>query len=499
MSARETLIRGSFAAVMLGLLLIVLAGQDAPARAAPLSAPTFTVNSIDDAVASPPLDSGPCETLPNNGTCTLRAAIMKANHWPGGGATIVFAPQLSGTPIRLKFPASGVDDETTGDLNISQTVTIRGNGASQTIIDGNGSVTQDRVFLIGPGITVTMTGITIQDGAGGVFGAAGLGGGGLFNYGALRLDHSVVISNTAVPYNIIGGGGGIFNYQNASLTLVDSTIVGNHSTGGYGGGIGGLLYTLAVFSSTIRNNIGYFGGGIYVIHGNTTLFNTTVSDNAASSSGGGLASTGGTTTVVNSTVSGNVTNASGGGIWNSCACPSVLNLFNATIANNRADAQLTGSGTGGGVYNNNENDNIVNLQNSLLADNVASDFDVEHGYFVAPSDCSGALTSQDYNLVSWKSSDCTLTGGLHDQTNAAAHLGPLQDNGGPTWTQALLPGSQAIDAGRPEPGGCVDQYGAHLRTDQRGAPRPANGAGETICDIGAYELQRMLRVPLVLK
>jgi hypothetical protein len=60
-------------------------------------------------------------------------------------------------------------------------------------------------------------------------------------------------------------------------------------------------------------------------------------------------------------------------------------------------------------------------------------------------------------------------------------LGPLQSNGGPTQTHALLPGSPAIDAGNP--GGCRDKLGALLITDQRGFPRPAVG-----CDIGAYEL-----------
>src|SRR5262249_7654084 len=54
----------------------------------PTSPPTFTVNSLADVVASAPLDNGICETNPGNGICTLRAAIMKANHFPGGGVTI---------------------------------------------------------------------------------------------------------------------------------------------------------------------------------------------------------------------------------------------------------------------------------------------------------------------------------------------------------------------------------------------------------------------------
>ena len=60
-------------------------------------------------------------------------------------------------------------------------------------------------------------------------------------------------------------------------------------------------------------------------------------------------------------------------------------------------------------------------------------------------------------------------------------LGPLQDNGGPTQTQALLADSPAIDAG--DPSGCTDDLGAALTTDQRGFPRPVNG----LCDMGAFE------------
>jgi hypothetical protein len=62
-------------------------------------------------------------------------------------------------------------------------------------------------------------------------------------------------------------------------------------------------------------------------------------------------------------------------------------------------------------------------------------------------------------------------------------LGPLQNNGGPTLTHALLGGSPAIAAGNP--GGCRDQNGNLLTTDQRGFARPA--AGSPFCDIGAYE------------
>jgi hypothetical protein len=75
-----------------------------------------------------------------------------------------------------------------------------------------------------------------------------------------------------------------------------------------------------------------------------------------------------------------------------------------------------------------------------------------------------------------------------DQVNVSAedlNLGPLQDNGGPTQTHALLPGSVALDK-IPE-ADCLDADGAPLTTDQRGEPRPETGG--TMCDVGAFEVQ----------
>ena len=168
-------------------------------------------------------------------------------------------------------------------------------------------------------------------------------------------------------------------------------------------------------------------------------------------------------------------------------------LFNATVANNFADADLNGSGTGGGIVNVAFSDDSIELHNSLVADNWESQF-LFSFYVLKPNDCRGALTSFDYNLLG-NTTDCTFTTTVHDQTNVAAGLDGLQDNGGPTLTQALLPGSLAIDTA--DPAGCRDQVGALLNADQRGRPRPANGAGATRCDIGAFELQRLLHLPLV--
>jgi hypothetical protein len=93
------------------------------------------------------------------------------------------------------------------------------------------------------------------------------------------------------------------------------------------------------------------------------------------------------------------------------------------------------------------------------------------------------MLSKGYNLSS--DGSCNFNG-RGDMNNINPMLGPLQNNGGPTQTQALLPGSPAIDAGNPS--GCTDGLGHLLKTDQRGMPRP-DTEDKSGCDMGAYERQ----------
>src|SRR5262249_53430453 len=150
--------RGLALALACGAGLWLAGAAVTAARAAP-AAPTLMVNNVSDAVAAGPLNDGVCDTVFPYGathTCTLRAAVMKANHWPGGGVTIRFATALNGAPIALSIPPAGGHDETKGDLNIFQTTHLIGNGAGLTIIDAANA--NDRVFLIESGAVVDMSG-----------------------------------------------------------------------------------------------------------------------------------------------------------------------------------------------------------------------------------------------------------------------------------------------------------------------------------------------------
>ncbi|MFQ5667267.1 MAG: choice-of-anchor Q domain-containing protein [Candidatus Binatia bacterium] len=198
------------------------------------------------------------------------------------------------------------------------------------------------------------------------------------------------------------------------------------------------------------------GGGIRN-SGALTLTGVTLRNNAAPmADGGGIANLAGATVqFTNVTVSGNAAEARGGGIANFSG--GTILLLNVTLSNNSATA-------GGGI----DNFGSAELRNTIVANSPTG------------GTCAGAVvTSLGHNL---DSGTTCLFNAVGDLSDVDPGLGPLQDNGGFTFTHALLPGSTAIDAG--------DDLDCPA-TDQRGAPRPADGNadGTATCDIGAFEVQ----------
>jgi hypothetical protein len=427
--------------------------------AAPLAlAVTFKVNSIADLpddLATP----GTCHTTAN--TCTLRAAVMQANRTSGVGATIM----LPAGVYKLTIPAAGTDDERNGDLNLTTpasgnpVITITGAGPGATIIDAN---QLDRAFHVHPNRIATISGVTIRNGY--IVGDTTFGGG-IFNEGVLTVSNAVITLNNAA---VLGGsmqsavGGGISN--GGSLTVMNSTISQN------GARQGGGIYNfgdLNVRDSTIGpENRAEQGGGIYTGRG-LTMRNSTISGNHAQFWGGGIMNTV-ALTAMNSTISQNDAGDSGGGIANY----GTAGVYNATIVFNGVGPAV---GSGGGVFNN--EGATFNLRNTLLAGNSNGITQIYEFY----EDCSGTINSYGQNTI-WKETGCLInsqSGGNWNHLNALNTLGPLQNNGGPTFTHALLSGSNAIDIGA----GCIDYASNPLLTDQRGAPRVVGAR----CDVGAFE------------
>lgn len=361
-----------------------------------------------------------------DGDCSLREAIIAANTntavdaCPAGNDVADTIVLPAGT-YTLSIAGTGEDGSQTGDLDVLIGLTIEGAGAGVTTIDGNAI---DRVFdVFGFGV-VTISRLTIRNGNGGA--TAG---------GSVRVGSS------------------------ATLTLQSARVSDTPNTSEH------AIYVLSgsnlnVLASRIENNL---GGGIYVQLGATaTIRNSSISGNQAS--GGGGINSAGTLILVNSTLSGNSADFSGGGLLNAGSA----SLYNVTVAENVAGAGGV-NGNGGGIETYNGS---LTFQNSILANNVDL-------FGAAYTECFGTLTSAGYNLIE-NTLGCTITGDTTgNNTGNDPVLDVLAGNGGGTLTHALLTGSPAINAGNP--GGCVDDNGVTLLTDQRSYLR--NGT----CDMGAYE------------
>src|SRR5215470_9115391 len=164
-----------------------------------------------------------------------------------------------------------------------------------------------------------------------------------------------------------------------------------------------------------------------------------------------------TATISQSTVSGNY----GAGIVG-FGSTSTTSVSNSTISGNRGGVGVTGasmsfsnstvSDNGGGIVVLGTTGKLV-LQNSIVSNNSGGNCSIRPG---------GTITSHGHNLSSDATCNFHNTG---DRNNTDPMLGPLQDNGGPTQTMALPPGSPAIDAGNPS--GCTDSSGHLLTKDQR--------------------------------
>ncbi len=308
------------------------------------------------------------------------------------------------------------------------------------------------------------------------------GGGAIGSY-----DGTVLIANSTFSGNSAYNGGGAIFVSGGSFTLTSSVVSGN-SAQLEGGGIESWGCRMTITGSTISDNTAARGGGIVETRGRGQLLlqNSTVSGNTAlNDSGGGIWSSG-SSAIINSTLSNNSTKLGGGGVYST----GPLTISNSTITGNRADANGIDGGLGGGFAL--INNAVALLQNSIIAGNVrgagpgAADSDIElSGGQVDPA--------SSYNLIG----DPHTAGGLVDGVNGNI-VGDgngnsldihtvldttLADNGGPTLTHALVPGSPAVNAGDP----AFDPNATDPPTlfDQRGAGY-SRVVGRHV-DIGAYE------------
>ena len=244
----------------------------------------------------------------NDGACTLddcslREAILAANGRPGPDQIHVPAGVYELTLI-------GDDDlGAVGDLDITDDVTIRGDGGwstgdTRTVLDGIG---EDRILEIHAGATVEIRDLQVRNGyaysSGGILNSgdltlidvevvqnrAVLRGGGIGNGGVLHLRHTFVLGNESDD-----AGGGIYNYFDSQAWIEGDTLVGFNRAAVYGGGVytlsGGTVY---VVGSRIAGNSAVTGAGLFVGDGaGAEIEDAEFSDNDGSARGGAIYSEG---------------------------------------------------------------------------------------------------------------------------------------------------------------------------------------------------------------
>ena len=357
----------------------------------------------------------------------------------------------------------------------------------------------------------------------------------LFGGGISSDDGVAKINNTSIFDNFAEVRGGAANNNDGELTITDSFITGN-STGSDGSGVHNLRGTLKIKNTMINNNMGgdfavssnqaitkiYHStisnniGGVSSFNTKTDILDSEISNNKLPLEGGGIFNRGfanlseNTMTIKNSLISGNMSSVNGGGIFNTQA---TLIIINSTITNNSTQS------FGGGIYNfegiDTQENSLIRITNTTISDNSAnegggiysesieddnqfgSDIFLKNSLIVGneaqpdSDNCKFALLGVNFfdlggNISDNNTDDCSVL--FNPDFNFATMLGSLQDNGGPTYTIALIPtvgpDNPAIDA--IVPANCTDQQivPQPVATDQRGFLRPAGPN----CDVGAFEL-----------
>jgi hypothetical protein len=446
--------------------------------------------------------------LNNGGSVTLSNVSVQSCQALGKGDSVVndhtTLDALGGGLASLAATGNVVITDSTLSGNVAQ----GGNGGNFN--NGAGSNAKGgSIYFEGGTLNVSGTRILQSSAAGGVGGngpgnqqnggSGGIaqGGGAYIGGGTISIDNSTFESCAAVGGNAgtgqngsnfggDSGGGGL--YSLGSVTVTDSTFELNSSNGGRGGDAFGP----DCFGGHIAFDGGAARGGAILADGGSLIVDTaTFANNSAHGGNGG---DGGKTNggSCSGTQHGAGGLAYGGAITNNNAA--TVNIKHATISLNNAQAgnsgvnrsgavsppRLVAEGTGGGIRVGSAS---VTLENTIIAGNTAANGTGNTTGAPTPGpNVDGTVTSNGHNLLG-VATDAGGFNGTGDQTGTDSLLAAPADNGGPTRTMALSPGSPAIDAGVAA-GAAFDQRGRPRTVDDPGV---ANAATSDGTDIGAFE------------
>ncbi|HET6446577.1 MAG TPA: choice-of-anchor Q domain-containing protein [candidate division Zixibacteria bacterium] len=466
----------------------------------------------------------------DGGSAVLSGGIIQGNSATSGGGIYLDESAsviISGTQIISNTAAAGGG----GLSNLSEATAIltgvqfidNAAGAYGGAINTASIITLTNSFVItntaqngggglfSSGSTVTMNGLVFDDNSA----PAGAGGGIHIASGVLSL------SNSTIQLNISGGaGGGIYLTEGVTANIYDSELAENNAAGS-GGGLFQNAGTLRIQRSDISSNTSdQWGGGIWLFGGSTEIAGSTLSANKSSIGGGGIVAIVNSVIITNSTIANNIGDLQAGGINSQ---DTSMRIVNSTISQNSAPAAggILNLYSGGSVtatlalthttVTGNSPEGLLTVDNTPArtpASNILTFPTEEQAFpidmaqnrilvgawaetFLANSiianhvsgDCviSGASTLLDATGGFNMDSDGTcISGGGPSNITGDPLLGPLQNNGGDTWTQALSYDSPALDWIPHSTNGC----GTSIVEDQRGVSRPQGAS----CDVGAYEV-----------
>ncbi|RPJ26487.1 MAG: glycosyl hydrolase family protein, partial [Chloroflexi bacterium] len=271
----------------------------------------------------------------------------------------------------------------------------------------------------------------------------------------LVIDKDLTIDGSGLSPQVTVSGGNVAHLEisgatEPTVTISDLTIADGYTSGSGGAISSSITGNLIVINSTLRNNHAVGDGGAIASY-QLTLKNTTVYQNQADSDGGAFAFDGNAeVAIVSSTVSDNHAGDSGGAIY--MAGNAEAAIYNNTFVGNSAP------------------------QGSELRLRGLSFLALHNTIFVCAPGSTSCYATAVTSTIDYSIDSILGAGTLFDYG-----LGELDDNGGPTLTMALLPGSSLVDAG--DDTICTSPPVNNL--DQRGVARP-QGAH---CDIGAYEME----------
>ena len=445
-----------------------------------VSASTLQENGTDTGVGA----------LYNQGTATLEDSLITKNAgFPAG-----IYNDADGTITIDNTRITDQNDEAYGMENKGRLVMTGGE------LSGNSDSSCCSAFTNYEGASATFDGtrITGNGGQGSVFNNGGEmelvnvtyrgNASGVRNGGTLTVTKSIISNNDKY---------GISNIDGATLTLVDSTISGNGSSGYDASGVANSG-TAEIVRSTVQGNgveaDDYEDGGVGLGNSGTLILTeSTVSGN----SGGGILNSG-SMEITTSTVRDNGPFVDG--IVNLEA--GTLTVMRSLIDGNGSYGVVNGGGLSftNNTVTNNYTGGIKNLETGELEVAFSSIFGASSGFVTSISneadaasvtvfgtildtefdfDCgpNSVLTSRGYNFFV-SDEPCSFNQDTDIVSDTYPELGPLQDNGGPTLTRALEADGEAVDY--------IPADVCNVETDQRGVSRPQGEA----CDIGAFELEQ---------